>query len=71
VVPFDALDVVLDLERRGITLSRTDAGDLLARPRQLLTDDDRARVRRWKLHIGAILAYCQEADRSVQLHLIS
>ncbi len=66
VVPFDALDVVLDLEQRGITLCRTETGELIARPRQRLTDVDRARVRRWKLHIAAILAYCEDAEWSVQ-----
>ena len=56
--PREALHTVLDLGRRGITLELGEGDALFARPRSLLTDDDRASVAHWRQHIRAILS-CQ------------
>ncbi len=53
-VPRAAWELLLDLEARGIRLE-LDGDGIIARPRAKLTDDDRVQVRRWKVHIAAVL----------------
>jgi hypothetical protein len=56
-LPLAALRLTWDLENRGLELT-TEGGDILiAGPRERLTDDDRAALRRWKRHILVLLAY--------------
>ncbi len=55
-VPLEPLLLALDLEARGIRLE-TDDADVIASPREKLTDADRQAVRRWKAHIITILHY--------------
>jgi hypothetical protein len=55
-VPAQALDVVLDLEARGVRLE-ADGDFILVRPKDKLTDADRAAVTRWRTHILALLTY--------------
>ena len=54
-LPVAAVALALDLERRGIHLRSEDGQALLVGPPDRLTDDDRAGVRRWKLHLLALL----------------
>ena len=56
VVPVAPIALLLDLESRGLTLSR-DGDDLLISPPGRLTDDDRAALRRWKCHVLALMDY--------------
>lgn len=54
-LPADVVLLALDLEARGFSL--TPAGDdLLVQPFSLLTDEDARQLRRWKLHLLALLA---------------
>jgi len=47
---------VLHLEGRGLTLA-LDGNDIVIRPGHLLTDEDRANLRRLKPHVRHVLAY--------------
>jgi hypothetical protein len=53
-VPLEPVLLVLDLEARGLTLRR-DGDDLVIQPRAQLTDTDRAKLRRWKPHVLALI----------------
>lgn len=55
-LPVEPCLLALELERRGIRLTR-DGEDIIIEPRELLTDDDRQQLRRWKRHVLAILDY--------------
>lgn len=54
-VPVAAVQFALDLEARGCQLL-LDGDGLLIGPRDRVTDEDRAGVRRWRNHLRAILA---------------
>jgi hypothetical protein len=55
-LPVEPCLLALDLERRGIRLTR-DGEDIVIEPRELLTDGDRRQLRLWKRHVLALLAY--------------
>ena len=55
-VPREAVHVAIDLELRGMRLEAT-GNTLRVSPGSRLTDGDRAAIRRWKLHLLALLAY--------------
>jgi|KBSMisStandDraft_5_1062788.scaffolds.fasta_scaffold15276_6 hypothetical protein len=64
-LPLAALRLAWALEARGLHLGVD--GDLLrVGPRDLLTDDDRAELRRWKPHLLAMLEYSADAHEAVQ-----
>lgn len=55
-LPREAIELAIDLELRGCTF--TVEGDrLTVRPRSRLTPADVAAVKRWKLHLRALLEY--------------
>jgi hypothetical protein len=54
--PLEPMLLLFDLEDRGVRVE-LDGGDLLVRPRDLLTETDQQNLRRWKRHILALLAY--------------
>ena len=56
VLPIEPILLALDLEARGIRLTR-DGEDLLIEPWSRLTDDDLAGLRSWKPHLLAIVTY--------------
>jgi hypothetical protein len=56
-VPLPALQILWNLEDRGLHF-RLDGDDLIVSPRELMTDEDRAHLRRWKAHVRTILDYC-------------
>jgi hypothetical protein len=58
-IPVEALRLALTLESRGVVLGVRD-GDLCAGPCQLLTDADRAAIRRWRNHLMALATYQPE-----------
>jgi hypothetical protein len=62
VLPLAALRLAWTLEARGLHLTVADDDRLLVGPRELLTDDDRCEIRRWKLHLMAIAAYSADAE---------
>ena len=57
VLPVAAIDLAVELKWRGVHLSVGPQGTLIAEPGCLLTEDDRARIRRWKWHLQAIVTY--------------
>jgi hypothetical protein len=57
-LPEEAIRFALELEARGVTLTATPDGDLLARPSRLLNDADRQTIRRLKTDLLAIVRYC-------------
>ena len=63
VVPMPAVLLALDLEHRGCRLE-VDDDALVVSPRDLLNDDDRAQIRRWRVHLKAIVA---AADLEVRI----
>jgi hypothetical protein len=63
-LPLPAVELAIDLERRGLQL-RVEKGDVLCvGPRDRLTDEDRAALRRWKAHVLALLTYNADAPRA-------
>lgn len=56
IVPIEPLMLMLGLEARGVRLT-SDGQDLVITPFSLLTDDDRQQLRRWKLHLLALVDY--------------
>jgi hypothetical protein len=65
-LPLAAVELALDLERRGLHLRHEDGDVLFVGPRERLTDEDRAGLRRWKLHLLAILDYDTDHPERVQ-----
>ncbi|HEY0875204.1 MAG TPA: hypothetical protein VGD94_17145 [Vicinamibacterales bacterium] len=53
-LPLAAVRLVLDLEARGLTITR-DGDHILIRPPGRLTEDDRTALRRWKAHVLALI----------------
>jgi len=64
-LPLAAVRLALALEARGLRLE-VDGQDILVGPRELLTDEDRAQLRRWKAHVLAILSYDADAQERTQ-----
>jgi hypothetical protein len=58
-LPITPVLAVLDLESRGFRLSR-DGDDIFISPFSRLTDDDQRDLKRWKLHVLAILDAADE-----------
>lgn len=56
-LPLAPVLLALDLEQRGLSLTFEDNDVLIVGPRERLTNDDRTLIRRWKLHLLALLAY--------------
>jgi hypothetical protein len=56
-LPLEALRLAWALESRGVTFA-VDGEDLIVEgPRGLLTDEDRAAIRRWRRDLKAIASY--------------
>ena len=60
-IPLPALRFCWDLEDRGCRLCIEGDG-LSVGPRELLTDGDRAVLRRWRDAIRAVVAYCDRPE---------
>lgn len=59
-VPLPALQVLWSLEDRGVRLMLEGEDGIIARPRTLLTDQDRVDIRHWRSHVIAVLRYCEQ-----------
>jgi hypothetical protein len=55
-VPVRAIELALDLERRGVHLE-LDGADILVGPRDRITDDDRQQIRALKPFLLVLVAY--------------
>jgi hypothetical protein len=59
-LPLEPILLALELEERGFGLTRD--GDVLSvQPYERLTRDDCQRIRRWKLHLLALIDYVPES----------
>jgi hypothetical protein len=58
-VRVEAVDLLLDLERRGVRLTRDGDSVLLNAPAAAVTDSDRASIKQHKVHLLALLDYCE------------
>ncbi len=56
IVPLPVLQALWALEDRGVHL-RLDGETIIANRRGLLTDADRAVIRRWRAHVVELLTY--------------
>jgi hypothetical protein len=65
-VPRPALELALDLERRGFTLTLDECRQFTITATAALTDEDRSSLRRWRSHLGAIVAYDVDAQKGPQ-----
>jgi len=65
-LPMPAIALALDLERRGFRLSLDADGHVIVEPTATLTETDLAAIRRWRLHLGAIVAYSADAEERTQ-----
>lgn len=64
-VPVVAIQLALDLEAHGLHMG-VDGDMLMIGPRALLTDADRALIRRWKPQLLAIVACDADAQGRTQ-----
>jgi hypothetical protein len=55
-IPLEPLLLALDLEARGFRLM-PDGDSIVVAPFSQLTEDDQRQLRRWKLHVLALLEY--------------
>ncbi len=64
-VPVDAYSYLVDLQQRGVVLHPAgDGASIDVHPKELLTDDDRQKIKAWRWHIRALLLY--EAPERIQ-----
>ena len=56
-LPVEAIELAIDLERRGFRMSLDAGQQFQIEPPAKLTAEDRAAIRRWRLHLGAIISY--------------
>jgi hypothetical protein len=61
-IPVRAVELALDLERRGCHLE-LDGPDILLGPRSLITDEDRTAVKALKPHLVALIGYVDNEAR--------
>ena len=66
VVPVLAFRLALDLERRGFRMSLDEGQQFQIEPAAALTETDLAAIRRWRLHLAAIVAYDADAQERTQ-----
>lgn len=62
VLPVEALRIVWALEAREIYIRVENADTLVVGPRRLITDADRAALKRWKPHVIALVEYCADVQ---------
>ncbi len=59
-LPVEAIELAIDLEARGFALSLDPCQQIVIAPTADLSDLDRSRIRRWRSHLAAIVAYHPE-----------
>ena len=59
-LPRTVVELAWSLEDRGFALTVTADGDLTVTPVDALTEQDRSAIARWRSHLTALTAYCDE-----------
>jgi hypothetical protein len=59
IIPRLVLELLMDLELRGVKVS-LDGDGLAVEPGSCLTAEDRALIRRYRLHVLAVLSYVHD-----------
>lgn len=59
-LPVEVVELAIDLEQRGFALSLDACHQIVIEPKAQLSNLDRSRIRRWRAHLGAVLAYHPE-----------
>jgi hypothetical protein len=65
-LPIEAIELAIDLERRGFKMSLDACLEFQIEPAAPLTEADLAAIGRWRLHLGAIIGYDAEAQERTQ-----
>ena len=65
-LPAEAIDLAVELERRAFRLSLDASRQFQIEPMSALTDVDWISIARWRLHLGAIVAYDVEMQEHTQ-----
>jgi hypothetical protein len=65
-VPIEAVELLIDLERRGYSQSLDAQGQYRIEPGEGLSDRDSAMIVRWRQHLATILAYEAPTPSGVQ-----
>lgn len=65
-LPLPAILLALDLERRGFKMMLDECQQFTIEPTAALTDADLAAIRRWRLHLEAIVANDADAHEAMQ-----
>jgi hypothetical protein len=60
-LPVEAIELAIDLERRGFTMSLDACQQVQIEPTAALTETDLAAIHRWRLHLGGIVEYDADA----------
>jgi hypothetical protein len=60
VLPVEPVQLAIDLEERGFSLTREESDTLSVQPWERLTPEDCAHIRRWKWHLLSIVDYVPE-----------
>jgi hypothetical protein len=66
VLPVPAVRLALDLEQRGFRMSLDPDQQFQIEPTATLTEADLAAIRRWRLHLAAIIGYDADALEALQ-----
>jgi hypothetical protein len=56
-LPAGVIRLAIDLEARGFTMALDADQQFTIEPATRLTDEDRAAIARWRLHLGAVIGY--------------
>jgi hypothetical protein len=65
-LPVEAVELAIDLERRGFRMSLDAGKEIQVEPAAALAEADRAAIRHWRLHLGAIIVYNADPHEAAQ-----
>lgn len=60
LVPVEAVGLAIDLERRGFRQVLDEHGRYAVEPGAGLSESDRSRIARWRVHLAALVAMANE-----------
>ncbi|MGE3508422.1 MAG: hypothetical protein AB7N65_06015 [Vicinamibacterales bacterium] len=60
LVPVEAVGLAIDLERRGFRQVLDEHGRYAVEPAAGLSESDRSRIARWRVHLGVLVGLAEE-----------